>query len=116
MNKPKLDFSGFHPLDHWPWEQRCWSRQVQPGWSTPFYGGPLHHLKIAWEYRRRDEIFGLLHKYLLCRFDKHMMTECWDSKTNKFSEFCAACGGNRRTLPPDEVPDWVRNFSRQEDE
>jgi|SRR6266699_2385542 len=111
MEKPKLDFSQFHPLDHWPWERRCWSKEIQPGWETPFYGGPRHHLKIAWEYKYRDYLLIHLHKNLLCHFGKHYMMKGWNPHEQEYFESCLACGGNRRTLSPDEVPDWIKRFN-----
>lgn len=55
-----LDFSVFHPLDHWPWEKRC----------SEFHGGWRWHLKIAWHFRRREQVLWPWNR-LLCTFDKH---------------------------------------------
>jgi hypothetical protein len=56
----KIDFSEFHPLDHWPWQRRCWSRQPQGSYSAPFKGGPWHHLKLTWQQYRRHQLARLL--------------------------------------------------------
>lgn len=56
----RLDFSQFHPLDHWPWQRRCWSGRPQGSYELPFKGGPWHHLKLAWRDHRRDQLARLL--------------------------------------------------------
>jgi hypothetical protein len=38
----EIDFSIFHPLDHWAFSRDCF------GW----YGGPLQHLRLWWEFQR----------------------------------------------------------------
>lgn len=57
----KLDFSQFHPLDHWPGTKRCRS----------FYGGTRKHLSMTWEYRRRDQVLHPLYSVLLCPLGIH---------------------------------------------
>lgn len=58
----KLDFSQFHPLDHYPWQRRC----------REFYGGPARHVYLAWTYRYRDRITGLLwFRWARCPFGAH---------------------------------------------
>lgn len=57
----RLDFSQWHPLDHWPGTRRC--RQ--------HYGGWRHHLKIAWDYRRRDQVYGWFARWTTCLLDRH---------------------------------------------
>jgi len=52
-----LDFSQFHALDHWPFTAYCRDQ----------YGGGRHHLHLAWEYRRRDQLLGWW----------FMLTGCW---------------------------------------
>jgi hypothetical protein len=61
MTMPELDFSIWHPLDHWPGTKRC----------REFYGGTRNHLKIAWEYRRRDQLIGYVRRPLLCPLGRH---------------------------------------------
>jgi len=38
----EIDFSVWHPLDHWAFSSYCWS----------FHGGGFHHLKLWWEFQR----------------------------------------------------------------
>lgn len=54
----KLDFSQFHPLDHWPWQ------------CDGLYGGWRHHLSIAWELRRKEQVLWPWYR-MLCLFDWH---------------------------------------------
>lgn len=53
----QLDFSQFHPLDHWPGSAYCR--------SLP--GGTRNHLKMTWSYRRRP----MLASWTLCRIGRH---------------------------------------------
>lgn len=77
-----LDFSRFHPLDHWPWQARC--RQ--------FYGGPRYHVVIAWEYRHRENLRYYWHRWVACRFGSHIFT-CWSKPhTGEHGKNCLACG------------------------
>lgn len=57
----RLDFSQYHPLDHWPGTRRC--RQ--------HYGGWRGHLSMAWEYRRRDQVVGLFARWTTCLMGRH---------------------------------------------
>ena len=60
MNDPvirNLNFSQFHPLDHWIWERRC----------REFYGGWRIHLKYGWDFKWRAR----LHEETLCRLGFH---------------------------------------------
>lgn len=60
----KIDFSQFHPLDHWPGTARC----------RASYGGWRHHLHIAWVYRRRDEVVNAALtpiQLVRCRLGRH---------------------------------------------
>lgn len=58
----KIDFSQWHPLDHWPFTSRCRS----------FHGGGRHHIKITWEFRRKDD----LHRPL-CKLGRHRYAWIW---------------------------------------
>lgn len=53
-----IDFSIWHPLDHWPWEKRC----------REHHGGPRNHLKLTWEYRRKPWL--LMHT--ICKVGIHL--------------------------------------------
>lgn len=57
----KFDFSQFHPLDHWPFTARC----------REHYGGGRHHLSIAWDFRRRDEVVGFFARWSTCVLGRH---------------------------------------------
>lgn len=57
----KFDFSQFHPLDHWPYSPRC----------HEFYGGGRHHLRLAWDIRRRDEVIGVFARFTTCLIGNH---------------------------------------------
>lgn len=57
----ELDFSRYHPLDHWPGTQRC--RQ--------HYGGWRHHLSLAWTYHRRDQVIGWFARWTTCLYGRH---------------------------------------------
>ena len=121
----KFDFSEFHPLDHWPWERRCWSSQVQPGYTLPFKGGPWHHLTLAWAMRWRGRLADALWWRPVQRFrcprGRHRATashtsrdgfimECWyceysrpmaEGEEPEFREMIAAF---ERAFPPQETP------------
>jgi hypothetical protein len=56
----KLDFSIWHPLDHWPGSPYCQS----------LYGGWRRHLQLAWDYRWSDRLLKPWHK-VTCKFDHH---------------------------------------------
>lgn len=63
-----LDFSQFHPLDHWPWEPRC---QSLPG-------GRRRHLQLAWEHK--DRHWSRIRRRSLCRLGHHRITHAWKRK------------------------------------
>jgi hypothetical protein len=63
IDADKLDFSEFHPLDHWPGSAYCR--------SLP--GGTRNHLDMAWHYKWR----GILAAETLCRIGRHEMTTVW---------------------------------------
>jgi hypothetical protein len=53
----QLDFSQWHPLDHWSGTARC----------RTLYGGWRWHLRIAWEFKWR----GQLRTHTLCKLGRH---------------------------------------------
>lgn len=57
----KLDFSQWHPLDHWPGTRRC----------REHYGGWRRHLTIAWEFHRRDQVVGWFARWTTCLMGRH---------------------------------------------
>lgn len=60
-DRMKLDFSQFHPLDHWPASKRCM--------SLP--GGPKNHMSLAWQYKWRDKLVEPWARIFRCSFGKH---------------------------------------------
>lgn len=56
-----LDFSQWHPLDHWPGTRRC--RQ--------HYGGWRRHLHVAWMMGRRDQVVGWFARPTTCVVGRH---------------------------------------------
>lgn len=59
----KLDFSLFHPLDHYIWEERC----------QEFYGGPKRHIQLWWEFIGSH----WLHEHTTCKLGIHTYTQYW---------------------------------------
>lgn len=57
----RLDFSQWHPLDHWPGTKRC----------REHYGGWRHHLVTAWLYHRRDQVIGWFARPTICWAGRH---------------------------------------------
>ena len=68
---PTFDWSQFHPLDHHPWQRRCWSRKTQPSYTVPFKGGPWRHLMMMWEFRWRGKTMGSWYRLVNCSRGKH---------------------------------------------
>lgn len=119
MSEKRLDFKQFHPLDHWPWERRCWSRKARPGWKTPFYGGPLYHLRIAWEYKHRENLIDWWHRLVLCRLGHHRMTIAKYPRQKRRVRLCHSCGNPSVTqeLPwRAQIDDLIFDFGDDESE
>lgn len=57
----ELDFSMWHPLDHWPGTARCRS----------FHGGTRNHLHLTWTYRRRHQVLKPWWRLFRCPFGRH---------------------------------------------
>lgn len=57
----KLDFSQWHPLDHRPGGARC----------RGFHGGWRHHLILAWQFQRREQVLAPLYRLILCPLGRH---------------------------------------------
>lgn len=68
MTRIRLDFSVFHPLDHWPGTAYCR--------SLP--GGVRNHLHIAWVFQRRDQVLQPFRRVLSCPFGRHTW-DVWSS-------------------------------------
>jgi hypothetical protein len=60
VNIRKLNFSQFHPLDHYPFEKRCWE----------FYGGPVTHIQYGWQFKWKSDIRA----HTRCRIGWHKWT------------------------------------------
>lgn len=95
----QLDFSQFHPLDHFPGSWYCR--------SLP--GGTRNHLVMDWQYRRKNQ----LRAHTLCKFGWHTWQEVWARRDDDAEqvaedrmwrpwkhrapdfEACGACGKDR---------------------
>jgi hypothetical protein len=99
MNRIKhLDFSGYHGLDHWPFTKSC---RGMPK------GGGFYHLKLAWDFRRRDQIFRWF--YLLrCRWlDRHVdVLYSVGHNPGKECHYCKRHG----TLTPADIEEMKKNW------
>ena len=98
MEIKHLDFSEFHPLDHWPWQRRCWSNKLQGGWETPFYGGPIHHVKLSWQFKWREQV---LFRPLHVVFGKHHF-QTWHNEAKGYKTYCIFCSEERPTRKDEE--------------
>lgn len=63
----ELDFSRFHPIDHWPWG--CWRRNAR----QPIYGRTWTHVRYAWEWKWRRQ----LRAATTCRLGRHLYRAGW---------------------------------------
>ena len=62
MSEPKLDFSQWHPLDHWAFTKYC----------RTFHGKGFHHLRLWADYQMPDPVGAVL-----CMFNKHDPVDYW---------------------------------------
>jgi hypothetical protein len=76
-----LDFSEFHPLDHWPAGPRCGS--LPGGWRN--------HLSLAWTYRWSPQLAA----ETLCRIGRHRWCQGWH-----YGEPGTWCGNCAKPKPP----------------
>lgn len=81
----KLDFSRFHPLDHYPWQYMC----------KDYYGGWRIHMQYWWDLMAKD----LLRKWFLCPLWIHHYQEWWrpnplgrDHPMVSAGFMCSGCG------------------------
>lgn len=74
----KIDFSRFHPIDHYPWTARCRS----------LYGGGFYHVRIWWGHIGRQ----YLRAWTVCRLGRHQPVRAWREDPKKFSVVCRNCG------------------------
>lgn len=88
-----LDFSQYHGLDHWPGTRHCR--------SLP--GGTRNHLRMTWDYRRRDQLLRPLHTAVLCRIGRHD-DEIWyrRDQANRRDQVLPTCKHCYRVRLPSE--------------
>lgn len=92
----KLDFSQFHPLDHRPGDARC----------RAHYGGWRRHLKLAWEFHRRDQVLGPIRRLLYCPLGRHRWQVWYTNPENgptNVKPMCTDCSATR--LPSEQEID-----------
>lgn len=99
----KIDFSEFHPLDHWPLTRRC----------RGLPGGTRNHLHLTWVYRRREQALHPLYKLVLCPLGRHHV-QVWYATFKDGTEVvkptCAHCDWTR--LPSEADVDNRPEFFR----
>lgn len=83
MQIEEIDFSGFHPLDHWPGTRQC----------SSLPGGTWNHLKLTWTFRRHDQLLKPFRRMLGCPFGRHHMI-VWYTQDTVLPE-CSVCGFER---------------------
>ena len=76
IDPDKLDFSQFHPLDHFPASRRC--RSLPGGWRN--------HLKMAWDFKWSRE----LAYYTRCKLGYHRYGRAWQQSRGDFRA-CVWC-------------------------
>lgn len=86
-----LDFSEFHPLDHWPGSARC----------HEFFGGWRHHLRITWAFRRKPQLLAATR----CRLGWHRPTTAFRPSARVMWRSCHDCG---RRLGPNQPMDQLK--------
>lgn len=101
----RLDFSQFHDLMHVPFSRHC--RDLYPhGWKAGW-----HHLKLDWQFRRKDQLRVPLQK-ILCRLDRHDVRVWYSGSkaegTLAVSPQCHFCDFTR--LPSEQELDNVPFF------
>jgi hypothetical protein len=95
MLSVRIDFSEFHPLDHFPGDARCR--------SLP--GGMARHFYLAWQYQWKETLgYWILWPFftISCRFGWHRLhTWSW-SNPRQFKTFCQYCDYSRKATPEEE--------------
>ena len=89
----KIDFSQFHPLDHWMLTKRC--REMYGGWRT--------HWKYGWAFKWKDDI----RRHTLCLVGIHKAQQWTRVNTGKVSFSCRGCGKKMPDVPPHERREWL---------
>lgn len=94
----ELDFSEFHPLDHWP---GC-------GYCRSLPGGVRNHLALAWAYKWPD----LLARRTRCRVGWHRWVRGWRGEVPLM--LCAFCWVPRPSGDDDPSGDGREDDSERE--
>lgn len=81
MRIDRIDFSQFHPLDHWPGGHYCR--------SLP--GGTRRHLGLTWDHRRRDQLAWPWHRLILCPLGHHRTNVWWQARGRRITKATARC-------------------------
>ena len=76
IDPDKLDFSQFHPIDHYWFEPRC----------KELYGKRRIHFKYAWEFIHLPR----LKSWTLCKVGRHNYVQWWRHEQPLF-EACSYC-------------------------
>lgn len=81
----ELDFSEYHPLDHYPATRYC---RLLPG-------GTRRHLEYMWDFKwRRD-----LHRAFVCPWGRHKYTKHWSRNRSGETREWRACTYCSKTEP-----------------
>lgn len=82
----ELDFSQFHPLDHWPSSPRCWG----------LYGSPWNHIVMTWQFRRREQVVGFFRRLIgSCRRGRHAYRIWYTQAADRYTAQCVYCSNQR---------------------
>lgn len=101
----EINFSRYHPLDHWPGTKRC----------RAHYGGWRNHLVMTWRFRRSEQVIGWFWKPLLCPLGIHRIS-IWcktvdpvdlfkASADDKYTAICR-CGYSRPATREEIAERW----------
>lgn len=74
----QLDFTQFHPLDHWVGTRLCRS----------YHGGAIQHLRLKWWYQWSEPLLWLPHRMFMCPFGRH---EILIGGRETYSAYCQFC-------------------------
>lgn len=98
----ELDFSEFHPLDHWPGGAYCR--------SLP--GGTRNHLALTWRFRRKQQLIQPFHRVFRCWWGKHQWALWQTAGANPIvTPQCVYCPATR--LPSEQEIDMARERAKR---